>query len=68
MFVQIKHEDFMELISKLEELETDKKALSALYKDLFEKNSILKAENSELKSIIAREKEGKASGWYFYGI
>lgn len=68
MFVQIKHEDFMELISKLEELETDKKALSALYKDLFEKNSILKAENSELKSIIAKEKEGKASGWYFYGI
>lgn len=68
MFVQIKHEDFMALISKLEELETDKKALSALYKDLFEKNSILKAENSELKSIIAKEKEGKASGWYFYGI
>lgn len=68
MFVQIKHEDFMELISKLEELETDKKALSALYKDLFEKNSILKAENSQLKSIIAKEKEGKSSGWYFYGI
>lgn len=68
MFVQIKHEDFMELISKLEELETDKKALNSLYKNLLEKNSLLKAENSELKSIIAREKEGKSSGWYFYGI
>ena len=68
MFVQIKHEDFMELISKLEELETDKKALNSLYKNLLEKNSLLKAENSELKSIIAKEKEGKASGWYFYGI
>lgn len=68
MFVQIKHEDFMELISKLEELETDKKALNSLYKNLLEKNRLLKAENSELKSIIAREKEGKSSGWYFYGI
>lgn len=68
MFVQIKHEDFMKLISKLEELETDKRALNSLYKNLLEKNSLLKAENSELKSIIAREKEGKLSGWYFYGI
>lgn len=68
MLIQIEDKDFMELISKLEELETGKKALNSLYKNLLEKNSLLKAENSELKSIIAREKEGKSNGWYFYGI
>ena len=68
MLIQIEDKDFMALMSKLQELNVDNKALKSSNRELFNRNSKLRQENAELKSIIAKEKEGKASGWYFYGI
>lgn len=68
MLIQIEDKDFMTLMSKLKELNVDNVALKRSNKELFNRNQKLREENAELKSIIAKEKEGKASGWYFYGI
>lgn len=68
MLIQIEDKDFMALMSKLQELNVDNKTLKSSNRELFNRNSKLRQENAELKSIIAKEKEGKASGWYFYGI
>ena len=68
MLIQIEDKDFMALMSKLQELNVDNKTLKSSNRELFNRNSKLRQENAELKSIIAKEKEGKSSGWYFYGI
>lgn len=66
MLIQIEDKDFMALMSKLEELDSDNKSLKFSNKELFNRNSRLRRENEELKAIIAKEKEGKSTGWYFY--
>lgn len=66
MLIQIEDKDFMVLMSKLEELDSDNKSLKFSNKELFNRNSRLRRENEELKAIIAKEKEGKSIGWYFY--
>lgn len=68
MLIQIEDKDFMTLMSKLKELNVDNVALKRSNKELFNRNQKLREENAELKSVIAREKEGKPNAWYFYGI
>lgn len=68
MLIQIEDKDFMALMSKLQELNVDNKTLKSSNRELFNRNSKLRQENAELKSIIAKEKEGKTNGWYFYGV
>lgn len=68
MLIQIEDKDFMALMSKLQELNDENKMLKFSNKELFNRNRKLRDENAELKAVIARESEGKTSGWYFYGI
>ena len=56
MLIQIEDKDFMALMSKLQELNVDNKTLKSSNRELFNRNSKLRQENAELKSIIAKEK------------